>query len=143
MRGRHLRRGPLHGMGDADAGIYACITAKSGQDLRVGRDAGLEDGGREAIEGKGRVAAEVAVEPARDPPQSAAQDESGKEERQAKQKRDVGKLVAKLPRAQPPHGEFPPAPWPAVCTTRSSGLRNRSRPRWARRLSVRGRPAAR
>ena len=45
MRGRHLRRGPLHGVGHADAGVDAAIDAQRGQHLGIGRDAGLSTAG--------------------------------------------------------------------------------------------------
>ena len=66
----------LHGMGDAEAGVDAAVDAEGGEDFRIGADAGLEDGGREAIERESRIAAEVAVEAARDPPESARPERS-------------------------------------------------------------------
>ena len=59
MRGRHLRRGSLHAR-HSDAGVHAGEQPECGQDRGVGRNAGLEDGGREAIERQRRVAAEIA-----------------------------------------------------------------------------------
>ena len=87
-------------MGNADAGVDAAVEAEGGQDFGIGRDAGLEDGGRKAIEGERGVAAEIAVETARDPPESAAQNAAGEEERQAQQEGDVGELVAEFPGAE-------------------------------------------
>src|SRR5579862_9449107 len=87
-------------MGDPEAGVYAAVYAQGGEDFRIGADAGLEDGGREAVERECRIAAEVAVEAARDPPEGGAQDAAGEEEREAQQQGDMGELVAEFPQAQ-------------------------------------------
>jgi hypothetical protein len=85
-------------MGHADAGVHAAIDAQRGQDFSVGRDAGLEHSGREAVERQRRIAAQVAVEPPRDPPQARAQHASRQQEREPQQQQHMRKLVAKFPR---------------------------------------------
>ena len=99
----------LHGMGNANAGIHAAEEAQRRQHLGIGRDAGPQHRRRKAIERQRRIAAQVAVEPPRDPPDASAQQEAGKEKRQAQQQQDVRHLMAQLPCAQlsPPD---PPAP---------------------------------
>jgi hypothetical protein len=88
---------PLHGMGHADAGIHAAIDPQCGKHLWVRRHAGPQHGGRKAVKRKRRVAAEVAVEPPRYPPQARAQQAARTEKRQPRRSNNVGELVAQLP----------------------------------------------
>jgi hypothetical protein len=68
----------------------------------------LQHCGRKAIERQRRVAAQVAVEPPRDPPDASAEQKAGEEKWQPQQQQDVRHLMAQFPRAQ----------LAALCTTR-------------------------
>ena len=125
---------PLHGVGHAYARVHAAEDAQRSQHFRIWRDAGTQHRGRKTIKRQRRIAAQIAVEPPRDPPDASAQQEAGKEKWQAQEQQDVRHLMTQFPRAQLAG---------ALCTTRFSGLRTRSSPRSTRRLSVSGSPASR
>jgi len=98
--GPRLASRALHGVRHSDAGVDAAKDTERGQHVGIGREASLEDSGREAIKGEGRVTAQIAVEAARDPPDAAAEHESGKEEWQAQKQEDMRHLMAQFPGAQ-------------------------------------------
>src|SRR5580658_6036010 len=88
---------PLHGVRDSDAGVDGTIDAQRREDFWRRSDASFQNWGAKTVERQRRVAAEVAVEPARDPPEAAAQHDSCKEERQAEQQQNMRELMAELP----------------------------------------------
>ena len=90
----------LHCVGNANTGIDSAVDRESGEDFGVGGDAGFEDGWREAVEGKSRVTAQVAIEAASNPPEASTENETCKEERETQKQEDVRHLVAELPRAE-------------------------------------------
>src|ERR1700734_1736116 len=69
----------LHGVSDTDAGVDAAEDSERREDFRVGRHAYFENGRGKAIEGECGVAAEVAIETPRDPPDATAEDEASEE----------------------------------------------------------------
>ena len=76
MRGRHLRRGPCMAWATPIEVYTPPNTPSAASTSGLGDTHALQHRGRKAVERQRRVAAQVAVEPPRDPPDASAQHDS-------------------------------------------------------------------
>ncbi len=88
----------LHGVGDSHGGVDDAVESPHGEDVVVGSDGGLHDGGAEAVEAEREEAAFVAEETARDPPEASTEPDGERDEGQVEEIFDAEELVAGFPR---------------------------------------------